>query len=626
MLLLAVQAVFGGAAWAREEGPDQQRFDLRRFTCPLGGLGFEQDVGYASYPLLTMPDGSWLGDHLINAQVPVCPDNGLVLLPDVSKAVAEGLDRMAYHEYTPEELTRLPALIADPQYRTLADDGAYAQAYWLATRLERPAQDRFTMLQRAAWGATDPAVRRRTVERLADDGLGVIAAIEAPDAVRSFYSLYVVNALRELGRFDEALALLDRIEAGGPPPPGQADAEALFALADASEPMRQAIAQRDDGRFAAATLPERVLDDICDGRAAAIYGPIGEPTKVACKLRRDANQKDSDAFEQALQLRDDRPALEARCLATAPGQRGEALDKACDMAQDERDEIAGVALTKDGMKLAADCAATPEDARSRPLRYGCIRLRIATANALGEQLAADPAAYAIMCPGDTDTYRRDRNDVANQGCQNGWWRIKDQLEQDLVADQARLDSYCAAKDRQGYIASRKDIDYEVLVRACSTLEQQRRDAKVAGLATDAAAFDVSCGRYRATNSAGNEVYDLTEMQENCRNAWRLRENRKAQAAAEARGLKCFGDVIYSPERPRCVDPAEYEKQAAYGRKTADTPDRNDMSMYDDGSSLMQAAHALAARMIAAAKVSGTYPGPDEEAHAVLTVSTYPQGE
>ena len=63
---------------------DTQPTDLREFTCPVGGARFTHNVGYSAFPLITLPDGSWLGDTQIGVQIPVCPDNGLVLLPDVS--------------------------------------------------------------------------------------------------------------------------------------------------------------------------------------------------------------------------------------------------------------------------------------------------------------------------------------------------------------------------------------------------------------------------------------------------------------------------------------------------------------------------------------------------------------
>lgn len=211
LLALLPVAVLTMSAPARAEAP--AKFDVRHFICPLGGKPFDQDVGYSSFPLITLPDGSWLGDLLIDAQIPVCPDNGLVILPDYEALRQGHANRMPYHAYTPAERARLSALIADPAYVALKGDGRHAQAYWLATQLGSPAFDRFELLQRATWAARPATLRLRLVERLAADGPGLIDAAGVSESEKRFHRLYIVNALRELGRFDDALALLEKVSA-----------------------------------------------------------------------------------------------------------------------------------------------------------------------------------------------------------------------------------------------------------------------------------------------------------------------------------------------------------------------------------------------------------------------------
>jgi hypothetical protein len=602
---LAVAAwLFTFAAQANAPAKDAPAtYDVREFVCPIGGKAFKQDVGYFAFPLITMPDGSWLGDTEIGVQIPVCPDNGLVLVPDMTKMMGEG-DRILYADYSAAERERLPALIADPAYRALAAEGRYAQAYWLATALGRPAYDRFFMLQRSTWATRDPAMRARLVARFVADAPALIDAYTQGEPIKRFHRMYVVNALRELGQFDEALALLDAIEGSGPPVPGQADPDNMFGPGEADEPLRLAIQQRDDGRFAAATLPQRMLNDICDENLAALYGPTKPATKAACKLRRDAAAKKAADFEGAMWLRNG-PELDAECAATPPDKMRGDLKIACDFAQDDRDQLAANVLTEDGEKLAADCAATPDVKRNSPLGIGCMRLDYAIGNALGAQLAGDAAAYAIFCPGGRDNWLDDRSEIANEGCMQAGWKLKSAATAALVADPAKLDPMCARSDDHS-----DDIDfYEVLLAACSTLRLNRDSAAIARLATDAAAFDAACGRYAKTNGAGNDVFDLTEPQERCRNAYRLRENTRTRSEAEAKGFACFSDAIYSPERPRCVTKAEYDAEMAVGSDLSKSP-LMDMSMFDEGSSLMQAAHVRAAAIIAAGKARGTYPKAD----------------
>ncbi|MEY4269511.1 MAG: hypothetical protein RLZZ58_727, partial [Pseudomonadota bacterium] len=500
----------------------------------------------------------------------------------------------------------LPALIADPEYRALADEGRYAQAYWLATKLGRPAYDCFFMLQRSTWATRDPAMRARLVARFADDGPALIDAYTQGEPVKRFHRMYIVNALRELGRFDAALALLDAIGASGAPVPGQADPDSIYGPGAADGPMRLAILQRDDGRFAAATLPQKMLNDICDDELTLIYGPTKPATKAACKVRRDAEAKESADFEGAMALRND-SGLDAECAALAPDKRSGELKIACEFAQNDRDQLAANVLTKDGAKLAADCAATPEHKRGGPLRAGCGRLESAVGNALGAQLADDAAGYALFCPGNRDNYLEDRSEIASDGCMQAGWKLKSRQEEALVADPAKLDPMCAKADDLT-----EDIDfYEVLLAACSSLNMQRETSEIERLATSPAAFDADCGRFAKTNGAGNDVFGLTEPQERCNRAWRLRENTRARADAEAKGLACFGDAIYSPDRPRCVPKSQYDSEMAVGRDMSDPKMAlMDMSMFDEGSSLMQAAHVAAARIIANGKAAGTYPKAD----------------
>lgn len=278
-----------------------QPFDKREFTCPIGGAKFTQDVGYSAFPLVTLPDGSWMGDDQIGVQVPVCPDNGLVLLPDLA-ASAKMSGQLAYAGYSVAERERLPALIADAEYRALAADGRYAQAAWLAEKLGQPGDVRFFTLQRATWATRDAALRRKLVERFVAQAPAAIDAASNPDTTKRFWRMYVVNGLRELGRFGEASALLDTIEASDPPVPGPEDPDSIFGPEAIAPAMRRAIAQKDDGRYPAELLHRKVLADVCDEKMPLLFGPTGPATKAACKIRREREAR--EANEDAAATRD----------------------------------------------------------------------------------------------------------------------------------------------------------------------------------------------------------------------------------------------------------------------------------------------------------------------------------
>lgn len=578
--------------------------DLRRFTCPVGGAAFAQDVGYAAFPLLTLPDGSWLGDTQIGVQVPVCPDNGLVLLPDLTRSAAEDGQTILYYDYTPDEIAALPALIADPEYRALGELGPYAQAAWIAQRINRPAADQLFMLQRATWATADPAKRRRLVELYVAAAPGLIGRLEGGYAARAYQQMFVVNGLRELGRFDEASAMLDALLDSQVSVPGLPDPDAMFAPDPPIGAMQRAIAQRDDGRFAAETLPDRIFLRYCEGEMAPMFGPLTPATLAGCKARRDREQAEDDAFEQSYALRDDKVALAASCAADA--ERSRALQIACEALQDEQDRIAGNLLAADGPALVAACEATPADKRSGALASGCGNYGHALSRALGSLLPDDPPAFRLICGEGEDSEDGEIRDVPmfhSSACFDARLTLKSRRTEALLADPASLALRCFhAREEE------TSPDYALLLDACSRLEDDKRQAAIARLATDVAAFDTACGRYGRTNKAGNEVYGLTEAQDQCRRAWRLRENTRAREAAEARGLKCFHDVIYSPDRPECVAPDEYAARMAPPEQRG--PDPNDLSWLDERSSLMAAARISAARMIEGAKAGGQFSWPE----------------
>ncbi|MFZ9394458.1 MAG: hypothetical protein ACO25F_00165 [Erythrobacter sp.] len=589
-VLAALLACCAAPAAAQGEGAAN---DLRSFACPLGGKTFRQDVGYFALPLVIMPDGSWLGDTEIGVQVPVCPDNGLVILPDLDDAggdEADGSQRLAYRTYTAAELAALPALVADPQYRALKADGPYAQAWWIADQLGHSPASRFALLQRSTWATRDPALRKRLVARFVEHGAALIARFPETDRRKSYSQLLIVNALRELGRFDEALARLDAFDleltANDPIGPDY----------DYAAKLRLAITQHDDGRFAVETLPDRMVGVICGGEMTAAYGSTTQATKASCKIRRDREAQEQRDRAAAYALRDDSTALARSCADTAPAKRSAALAQACEMLQDELDELAANELTRDGPGLAAKCDAIKGEIHEAVMGHACRKYGMALSSALAEQLAADADAFALFCPDVAADSWAEAGSRVSFACVDAELKLKRQAEQRLLADPAKLAGLCARQEEAPEGSMR---DYEILLRACSSYEMDQEMAAVTRLAGDAAAFDSDCGRFQQTNSAGNEVFDLTEGQERCRKAWRQRENGKFRASAEAKGLKCFSDAIYSPDRPRCVSPEEYAVEMAPAKPNG--PDRYDLSYLEDGSSLMQAAHSRAASIIADAK-------------------------
>ena len=428
-------------------------FDLRSFTCPLGGAKFNQDVGYSAYPLLTLPDGSWIGDFQIGTQVPVCPGNGLVLIPDFDlyETQAYGGGKIALTAYSPAELARLPALIADPEYRALKADGPYAQAWWLASKLDRSAYGRFHLLQRSTWPTRDPLVRRRLVERFAAEAPALIEAAKVPEAHRFELYGFVINALRELGQFDQARDLLRRVNmraAALPAGPDQAVPDPL------QTPIGRAIAQRDDGWFAAETMPAKLFGGLCRGELSTLYGPVRPATKAACKLREDretrAERDEQMTFDESSKLKRDPAALSAACAKTAQPQRGVGLAQACDELQFAQDRLAADRLAQDGPALAAACAATPVGQRSGALYQACSSFDIASTSALETVLLDDPEAFAVLCPKTEIEQLADAMQWAALACGGSARGLLERAQDKLLLDLPVLDARCATLAADDY--------------------------------------------------------------------------------------------------------------------------------------------------------------------------------
>lgn len=596
-VMAAILSLAAGAAQA-------ETFTVKSFTCPLTGKPFTQDVGYSTFPLVTFPDGSYPGDEKIDTQIPVCPADGLVILPDFSPPLSEVQamsDTLTYTRYTKAELARLPALMAGPAYAALKADGRYAQAHWLATQLGRPVFDRFTMLQRATWAAVDPALRRKLVERLVSEGPALIAASDRPAPYKRYLQLYIVNGLRELGRFDEAITLLDAM-----------DREAAAALAKdevedaevSTGEMRTVIAAKDMDRFPVGLMPSKWANAICnDDRDMPPPYTRTATTKAACATReaerKRSAREDEDAFAELDRWRKDVDGLDKACAATPEDKRSKGLQMGCESRQARRDETEAAEFVKDGGRAAAACEAAREDEHEGVLLYACMDYGIVLEEELGRALADDDLAWSIICPkGDNEGYSYpDRWHIASSGCRNARETRKNRAVEAMLADPAKIDATCAMTPEEKM--------HGLLFSACLERNSRRRTETIEQLATKPADFDQMCARYAKTNSAGNDVFIKEDEQEVCRRAWRLRENTRAKVEAEAKGLKCFGGGAYGPDRPRCVSPEQFEKDM----KPTPSPflPVNNMDYFAEDSSLRLTARARAAAIIAKAKADKTFP-------------------
>jgi hypothetical protein len=174
-------------------------------TCPIGGerFNFTTTGGYSIFS--RRPDGMPYGSWTFPLDIPECPGNGLIVYKE---------------PFEPAELARLERLIASDDYRALrVADVKYYRLSWLLREMgaSRPAV--LWALVQAGWQApVGSPLRARYLAELAQG----TAAVEGEPADLTGYAMRGrwINALRELGRLDEAAALLARtplapLQAGG---------------------------------------------------------------------------------------------------------------------------------------------------------------------------------------------------------------------------------------------------------------------------------------------------------------------------------------------------------------------------------------------------------------------------
>lgn len=159
----------------------------RQIDCAVGGERFSFTDTMSSSSFGARPDGKPYSNW--HFPLPVCPGNGLVM----------------YRDFTAEELTRLPTILRSPAF---AAARALNRPYYTAAFIERSLLPRSLMatwlLLQASWYADDDqALKTRFQQEFVSAAQAT--ALE-PDNERFVLRLRLANALRELGRFDEARA------------------------------------------------------------------------------------------------------------------------------------------------------------------------------------------------------------------------------------------------------------------------------------------------------------------------------------------------------------------------------------------------------------------------------------
>lgn len=219
-----------------------------KIACPVGGKEFEFLPQGRSPAAGERPDGKPYSAAPAPAPLPECPDNGLVL----------------FKEYTAQEAAKLEPLIASDAYKALVKaDTTYYRAQWLMREMGLEPKDYLFVLLQAAWQADrKPELRARYLAQFAEE----TAKLEAKPADLNWLGMEgrAVNALRELGRFDEALARLDKLplEALAAADPKKPD-KARQGWRDYFAGLRTAIERKDASSEPADMIPARIAASRC---------------------------------------------------------------------------------------------------------------------------------------------------------------------------------------------------------------------------------------------------------------------------------------------------------------------------------------------------------------------------
>ncbi len=253
----AVMVMAGAVAvWAGLAPPARAGIPIEReITCPVGGEIFQYFTTASLSTFGSRPDGKPYGSWTFPVPLPECPSNGLVL----------------YRDFPPEEIAQLTQLVQSPEFAALREEVPYYRAQWLATRMDADeAGLALWLLLRASWDEDNADAQQKTRYQTEFVKRAAAYPIDQANTDTLILRFRVANALRELGRFDEALVVLDTIPLDAPPPllgnpPTDDDdnRDAREYLTVQSALLREYIARRDTSAEPARMVPENIAAYNC---------------------------------------------------------------------------------------------------------------------------------------------------------------------------------------------------------------------------------------------------------------------------------------------------------------------------------------------------------------------------
>lgn len=216
----ALLAINGPAA-ASTIAPPQE------IKCPVGGKSFEHSF-YMSYSTWGQrPDGKPYGSGEFPVTPPICPENGLIM----------------YRDFTKAEVKALEGLLASAEYKALREtDTPFFRVAWIEKALNPKSDKVVWYLLNASWEADDDAVLKVRYQRAFID-LAETLPVRPEDETWLAIRLRVMNAYRELGEFDKAQAVYDGLNVEALSKGLPATREEAFELSDEKKRTRWALVE-----------------------------------------------------------------------------------------------------------------------------------------------------------------------------------------------------------------------------------------------------------------------------------------------------------------------------------------------------------------------------------------------
>lgn len=225
-------------------------------TCPIGGATFSYKPAPPGAGIGLRPDGKPYGSGHFPTILPECPDNGLIL----------------YKDYSPAEVAKLTPLVASEDYQALRRETQYYRAYWLMKQMGLGPERYLWALLQASWEAESrPELRARYLAELADESAK--ADPQPNDLNWIGMEARSINALRELGRFDDASGRLAKVplDALQPAAGGATSADAVKRTwLTYFEQLKAAIERKDSAIEPYEMIPRQLALNWCIDRAAGL--------------------------------------------------------------------------------------------------------------------------------------------------------------------------------------------------------------------------------------------------------------------------------------------------------------------------------------------------------------------